>query len=87
MPSTNWSPNGSAEAPIKGTSQADHVFKHEPNAMECFLLIAFLAYNIFHAFWALSLKPQVKRGTTQSFWATLIAAELHGRAIPGFLSP
>ena len=55
--------------------------------MECFLLIAFLAYNIFHAFWALSLKPQVKRGTTQSFWATLIAAELHGRAIPGFLSP
>ena len=67
--------------------QADHVFRHEPNAMECFLLIAFLAYNIFHAFWALSLKPQVKQGTTQSFWATLISAELHGRAIPGFLSP
>lgn len=67
--------------------QADHVFRHEPNAMECFLLIAFLAYNVFHAFWALSLKPQVKQGTTQSFWATLISAELHGRAIPGFLSP
>ena len=67
--------------------QADHVFKPEPNAMECFLLFAFLAYNIFHAFWALSLKPQAKRGTTQSFWATLICAELHGRAIPGFLSP
>lgn len=66
---------------------ADHVFKHEPNAMECFLLVAFLAYNIFHAFWALSLKAQVKRGTTQSFWATLISTELHGRAIPGFLSP
>ena len=67
--------------------QADHVFRHEPKAIECFLLIAFLAYNIFHAFWALSLKPQVKQGTTQLFWATLISAELHDRAIPGFLSP
>ena len=67
--------------------QADHVFRHEPNAMECFLLVAFLAYNIFHAFWALNLKPQVKQGTTQSFWATLISTELHGRAIPGFFSP
>ncbi|MBI3696438.1 MAG: transposase, partial [Acidobacteria bacterium] len=28
---------------------ADHVYKHDPNAMECFLLVAFLAYNIFHA--------------------------------------
>ncbi|MEI6271665.1 MAG: transposase [Chloroflexota bacterium] len=67
--------------------RADHVFRHEPNAMECFLLIAFLAYNIFHAFWALSLKPQIKQGTSRSFWATLISAELHGQAIPGFLSP
>jgi hypothetical protein len=67
--------------------QADHVFRHEPNAMEWFLLIAFLAYNIFHAFWALSLKPQLKRGTTRLFWSTLISAELHCRAIPGFLSP
>jgi hypothetical protein len=67
--------------------QADHVFKHDPNAMECFLLVAFLACNIFHAFWALSLKPQAKQGKTQSFWATLISAELHAKAIPGFLSP
>jgi hypothetical protein len=66
---------------------ADHMFKHEPNALECFLLIAFLAYNIFHAFLALSLKPQAKQGKTQSFWALLISAELHSRAIPGFLSP
>jgi hypothetical protein len=67
--------------------QADHVFKHDPNAMECFLLVAFLAYNIFHAFLSLNLKPQAKQGKTQSFWATLIAAELHLAAIPGFLSP
>jgi hypothetical protein len=29
---------------------ADHIYKHDPNATECFLLIAFLACNIFHAF-------------------------------------
>jgi hypothetical protein len=67
--------------------QTDHVFKHHPNAMECFLLLAFLAYNIFHAFLSLNLKPQAMQGKTQSFWATLIAAELHAAAMPGFLSP
>ena len=30
--------------------QADHVFRHEPKAMEGFLPIAFLAYNIFLSF-------------------------------------
>jgi len=66
---------------------ADHVFKHDPQAMECFLLIAFLAYNIFHAFLALNLKPQARHGRTQSFWARLIAAELYVEVIPTSLSP
>jgi hypothetical protein len=66
---------------------ADHVFKHDPQAMECFLLIAFLAYNIFHAFLALNLKPQARHGKTQSFWARLIAAELYVEVIPTSLSP
>lgn len=66
---------------------ADHVYRHEPNAIECFLLLAFLAYNIFHAFFALNLKPQVRHGRTQTFWARLIAAELHVKVIPASLSP
>jgi hypothetical protein len=37
--------------------------------IECFLLVAFLAYNLFHAFFALNLKPAARRGTTQRFWA------------------
>jgi hypothetical protein len=56
---------------------ADHVFKHDPNAIECFLLVAFLAYNLFHAFFALNLKPAARRGTTQLFWARLMTADLH----------
>ena len=55
---------------------ADHVFKHDPRAIECFLLVAFLAYNIFHAFLLLNIKPQIRKGRTATFWARLIAAEL-----------
>jgi hypothetical protein len=66
---------------------ADHVFKHDPNAIECFLLVAFLAYNLFHAFFALNLKPPARQGTTQVFWARLMTAELHQEVTPRSLSP
>jgi hypothetical protein len=56
---------------------ADHVYRHQPQAIECFLLLAFLAYNIFHAFFALNLKPELRRGRTMAFWVQLIAAEIH----------
>ena len=47
-----------------------------------FLLLAFLAYNIFHAFFALNLKAELRRGRTMAFWVQLIAAEIH--ALPRF---
>lgn len=56
---------------------ADHVYKHHPTAIEAFLLAAFLAYNVFHAFLVLNLKPQIRRGKPQIFWARLMAAELY----------
>jgi hypothetical protein len=59
---------------------ADHVYRHHPQAIECFLLLAFLAYNIFHAFFALNLKPELRCGRTMTFWVRLIAAEIH--AVP-----
>lgn len=55
-----------------------HVCKHDPGASECFLLVAFLAYNIFHAFLARNVKPAARQGKTQIFWAKLIAAERYG---------
>jgi hypothetical protein len=61
---------------------ADHVYHHQPQAIECFLLLAFLAYNLFHAFFALNLKPAIRRGRTMAFWVRLIAAEIH--AVPRF---
>ncbi len=66
---------------------SDHVFKHDPGAIECFLLVAFLAYNIFHAFLARNIKPAARQGKTQIFWAKLIAAELYSEVTPASLSP
>ncbi len=59
---------------------ADHVYKHEPNAIEAFLLTTFLAYNLFHSLLARNLKPPIQRGMTQVFWARLMAAEIYGAA-------
>jgi hypothetical protein len=59
---------------------ADHVYRHQSRAVACFLLLSFLAYNIFHAFFALNLKPELRRGRTMTFWVRLIAAEIH--AVP-----
>jgi hypothetical protein len=46
---------------------ADHVYRHDPRAIECFLLMAFLAYDVFHAFSALNLKPEVRRRKTMAY--------------------
>jgi hypothetical protein len=59
---------------------ADHVYRHQSQAIECFLLLAFLAYNLFHAFFALNLKAELRHGRTMAFWVQLIAAEIH--AVP-----
>jgi hypothetical protein len=55
----------------------DHLYRHQPNAIVAFLLTAFLAYNLFHAFLLLNLKAQRRRGKTEVFWARLMAAELY----------
>ena len=65
---------------------ADHIYKHDPNAIECFLLIAFLACNIFHAFFALNLKPQIRKRRTQIFWRWFMAAEIYAGINPA-ISP
>jgi len=66
---------------------SDHVFKHDPGAIECFLLVAFLAYNIFHAFLARNVKPAARQGKTQIFWAKRIAAELYCDLAPTGMPP
>lgn len=66
---------------------ADHIFKHDPIAIECFLLLAFLALIVFNAFYLLNLKPQLRKGKTKDFFTKLIAAEIYRALIPAALSP
>jgi Transposase DDE domain len=60
---------------------SDHVFRHDSNAIECFLLLTFLAYNLFHAFFDLNLKAPARNDTSQVLCARLMTAEfLHEMA-------
>jgi len=56
---------------------ADHVMKHDPAAIECFLLMAFLAFILFHAFLYLNVKPQLRNGKSKDFWTRVMAAEIY----------
>ena len=66
---------------------ADHIYKHEGNAIECFLLEIFLAFDIFHAFLTRNVKLHLPGNPTVKFWAELIAAELRQQALPTLLPP
>lgn len=66
---------------------ADHVYKHHPKAIEAFCLVAYLAYDLFHAFLALNVKPELRRTKTESFWACALAAEIYHDAANRLLRP
>ncbi len=56
---------------------ADHVYKHDPVAIEAFWLLVMLAYNLFFAFLYLNLKPHVRFRHSNLHWARIMAAELY----------
>jgi len=60
---------------------ADHVYRHDPTAIEAFYLTAFLAFNLFHAFLTLNVKPALRYGKTDSFWARVLASDIYGETI------
>lgn len=56
---------------------ADHVYRHHPRAIEAFWLVIMMAYNLFHTFIHLNLKPEIRHKHTKLHWAQVIAAELY----------
>ena len=66
---------------------ADHVLKHDAAAIECFLLMTFLAFTLFHAFLYLNVKPALRQGKSKDFWARVMAAEIYRYFLPSSLSP
>jgi len=53
----------------------DHAYKYDAHALLAGTLLLFIAYNLFHAFVERNLKPQLKAGRTNKYWAELIEAE------------
>ena len=56
---------------------ADHVYKHNPVAIEAFWLVIMLAYNLFHAFVNLNIKPEIRYKYSCLHWARIISAEIY----------
>ena len=78
-----WSIENEAFNELVNHWHADHVYKHDLNAMVVLWLLLCLAYNLFHVFITRNLKPQPRAGHTQRYWASLIEADFHLRASPG----
>jgi len=65
----------------------DHVFRHHPNAILGLLLTLALAFNLFHAFWALNIKPQLRCRHTKIYWGYLLTASWWNLATSALLRP
>jgi hypothetical protein len=66
---------------------ADPVIKHDPDAIESFLLVAFLAPILFHALLYLNVKPQLREAKSKEFWARRMAAEIYKDLPAAAMSP
>jgi hypothetical protein len=58
---------------------ADHVYRHDPAAIESFWLMTMLAYNLFHAFIKLNLKPEFREKHTKLHFLEMISAEIYSK--------
>lgn len=54
----------------------DHCFKHDPTAIEAFLLTLAVAFALSTVFFTRNLKPAARRGRTRLCLATLLASDL-----------
>jgi hypothetical protein len=55
--------------------KGDHAYRYTAHALMACTLLLFIAYNLFHAFIEYNLKPQVRAGRSEKYWADLITAE------------
>ena len=58
---------------IVSTWNADHVYRHNQNAISAFILFLFIVLNIFNIFFARNIKD--RRISTKSFLVELVKAE------------
>jgi hypothetical protein len=63
----------SASGEIANTWNADHIYRHNQNAISAFMLFLFIALNIFNIFFARNIKD--KRIRSKTLLIDLIKAE------------
>ncbi len=56
---------------------ANHVYRHDPTAIEAFGLLTMIAFILFHAFINLNLKPEIRFKHTKLHWAQMITSEFY----------
>ena len=61
---------------------SDHVYRHDPVAIEAFGLTTMLAYILFHAFIGRNLKAVFRNRHTKKHLAQMITAEIYSRVPP-----
>jgi len=61
---------------------ADHVYKHDADAILVFWLLGMIAINLFHAFFSCNLKPALRARTTMLMAGRLVLAEILGGPLP-----
>lgn len=57
--------------------KADHVYKHHANAILAFWLLALLAYDLFHSFHRLNLKPVLRLRLPLSYLLDLVTTDFY----------
>lgn len=72
-----WSIENEALNELVNAWHANHVYKHDGNAMVVVWLLLCLAYNLFHTFITRHLKAPLRAGHTARHWAKLIQAEFY----------
>jgi len=61
----------------------DHVYHHEPRAMDVMLLLGIMAYNLLRVFYERNLKPAIRDRVTRLHICQLITADLYAAARAG----
>jgi hypothetical protein len=73
---------------LVNTWKADHVYTHHANAILAFRLLTMLAYNLFHSFHRLNLKPVLRLRLTLGYLLDLVTTDFYQHEdLPRFHPP
>ena len=66
---------------LVNTWHANHVYKHHPNAILTFWLLTMIAFNLFHAFLELNIKPVLRARYTAQYFRELVTSDFYSGMI------